>query len=331
MIRDSQSTTSPPVTPAYLNYRRGQRLRWVTLGALAVALLSGIGVAQAAGGGVATSFVPVDPCRLFDYRPAPDTVGGRVDPLGPGETASQQVTGQVGNCDIPAGAAAVALNVTVVGATAASYLTIYPADAPAPLASSLNWVAGQPPTPNKVDVKLSGGGAIKLSNLAGHVNVLADVVGYYIPGGGGGGAELAQLRTEVDELWAAAPIAVGASYDEVNHVDSAGEIVRSVTIDAPAPGTVVVTSSHTMYETAVGHGLTCSITTGAQVVSTHTQVAQATTGASYVPMSGVRTFEILGDQPVTYNLVCLHHGGDLQQTSAVIDASIAAVYTPGRN
>jgi hypothetical protein len=50
-----------------------------------------------------------------------------------------------------------------------------------PLASSLNWRAGAPPTPNKVDVQLSSAGAIKLYNLAGKVDVVADVVGYYRP------------------------------------------------------------------------------------------------------------------------------------------------------
>ncbi len=48
-----------------------------------------------------------------------------------------------------------------------------------PLASNLNWVPGSPPTPNKVDVKLSATGAISLYNNVGSVSVLADVVGYY--------------------------------------------------------------------------------------------------------------------------------------------------------
>ena len=47
------------------------------------------------------------------------------------------------------------------------------------MASNLNWVPGAPPTPNKVDVKLSADGWIDLFNLAGQVSVLADVVGYY--------------------------------------------------------------------------------------------------------------------------------------------------------
>jgi hypothetical protein len=125
-------------------------------------------------------FVPIAPCRLLDLRPAPDLVGPRSAPLGPGETYTQAVRGANGQCDIPADATAVAMNVTAVGGTAGSFLTIWPSDiSPRPLASNLNWVPGSPPTPNKVDVKLSVDGNINMFNLTGSVSVLADVVGYY--------------------------------------------------------------------------------------------------------------------------------------------------------
>lgn len=127
-----------------------------------------------------SAFVPVAPCRLFDYRPAPDTVGDRTSPLGPGEVHRQQVTGKIGDCNVPTGVSGVAMNVTAVGGTKTSYLTVYPANLTAPpLASNLNWVAGSPPTPNKVDVKLAPSGAIRLFNETGNVYVLADVIGYY--------------------------------------------------------------------------------------------------------------------------------------------------------
>lgn len=140
--------------------------------------------ARAAGGAAESTFVPVSPCRLFDYRPAPDTVGPRTSPLGPQETEIQQVTGSVGDCAVPAGASGVAMNVTIVSPTAPSFLTLFPADDDAkPLASHLNWIAGQAPTPNKVDVPLSPTGGIKIYNEAGAVFVLADVVGYYTTAG----------------------------------------------------------------------------------------------------------------------------------------------------
>jgi hypothetical protein len=48
-----------------------------------------------------------------------------------------------------------------------------------PTASNLNWLPGQSPTPNKVDVKLSASGAVSMYNADGHVNVIIDIAGYY--------------------------------------------------------------------------------------------------------------------------------------------------------
>jgi hypothetical protein len=159
------------------------RARWAAIGA-AVAVSLGVGGVAVTNAIVSTGeksvFIPITPCRLFDLRPAPDQVGSRGDPLGPGETYTEKVSGANGNCNIPADATAVAMNVTALGGTADSFLTIWPSGVtPRPVASNLNWVPGAPPTPNKVDVKLSPDGWIDLFNLAGHVSVLADVVGYY--------------------------------------------------------------------------------------------------------------------------------------------------------
>jgi hypothetical protein len=156
---------------------------WFAAG-LAVALVvtaTFVGIrGYAAPGAGETTFVPIAPCRLFDYRPAPDTVGTRTTPLGPAETHTQQVTGTVGNCNIPTDATGVAMNVTITDPTAQSNLRIFPADVTAvPTASNLNWKPGQSPTPNKVDVKLSPSGALKLFNQNGTVYVLADATGYY--------------------------------------------------------------------------------------------------------------------------------------------------------
>lgn len=147
------------------------------LGSLA---LSGVWTAGAAGPPGQSVFVPMEPCRLFDYRPAPDTVGPRTSPLGPGEVHTQQVTGAVGNCNVPAGATGVAMNITAVAPTAQSNLRLFPADqVTPPLVSNLNFSAGQAPVPNKVDVKLSPAGAVKIRNHAGRVFVIGDVAGYY--------------------------------------------------------------------------------------------------------------------------------------------------------
>ncbi|MEZ5251009.1 MAG: hypothetical protein R2713_17875 [Ilumatobacteraceae bacterium] len=62
-------------------------------------------------------------------RPAPDNVGQVAVPVGPGGELRLLVHGNNGNCSIPSSATAVAMNVTAVGGTATSFLTVWPADA----------------------------------------------------------------------------------------------------------------------------------------------------------------------------------------------------------
>ncbi len=86
------------------------------------------------------------------------------------------------------------LNVTIVNPSAGSFLTVWPADKDRPLASSLNWVAGQGATPNQVTTALDPSGQFSIFNNGGTVDVIVDVVGLYEPAsaGGGGGTPGAQ-------------------------------------------------------------------------------------------------------------------------------------------
>ena len=128
----------------------------------------------------ASVFVPVTPCRLMDTR-AGSQVGPRGTPIGAGELYSPTVWGSNGNCIIPATAIAVSLNVTFVGPTSTGFVTVYPPDKPWPGTSNLNFVAGQAPAPNGVTSPLSADGKIGFFNVAGTVNLIADIVGYYTP------------------------------------------------------------------------------------------------------------------------------------------------------
>ena len=169
-----------------MSTRSGSRSRWVAMGAtLAVVLGAGGVLTSAAGSTGASSFVPITPCRLIDTRPAPETVGPRGAPLGPLTTFTASVWGQNGNCTVPAGATGVSLNVVVVFPTAASFLTVFPTDQNRPLAASMNWVAGQAPTANAVTAALSGDGKLSFYNLAGNVDLVIDVVGFYEPSSSG--------------------------------------------------------------------------------------------------------------------------------------------------
>ena len=152
--------------------------------AVAVLAASGLMIASAAPAATSvaapSSFVPIVPCRLVDTRPAPDTTGTRSTPITGGETYSFAVHGAYGACTIPTSASAVALNVTAMGGSAPSFFTLFPADAAQrPLTSNLNWVPGSAPTPNKVDVGLSADGRLSVFNLAGTVDLVVDVFGYY--------------------------------------------------------------------------------------------------------------------------------------------------------
>jgi len=140
----------------------------------------GIGITHATtGSGSRAIYTPIEPCRLADLRPPPDQVGPRSAPLGPNETVTLDGWGSAGDCALPAGTAALAINVTALDATAPTFLTVFPAGTTQPLASNLNPWPGAPPTPNLVNVKLSDAGEFSVYNLDGNVNVIIDVVGVF--------------------------------------------------------------------------------------------------------------------------------------------------------
>jgi len=164
------------------------QFRFVHVGvatALVAASLTVVGLVRevrATSTGAASAFVPIVPCRLADTRAGVNNVGTRATPLGPGESAAFAVWGVNGNCTIPNTATGIATNVTAVGPDADSYLTVYPADAnPRPTASNINVTSTSPPTANQVTVALAASGAIAVYNNNGNVNIVIDIVGYYVP------------------------------------------------------------------------------------------------------------------------------------------------------
>ena len=128
-----------------------------------------------------TAFVPpptpldyhtVTPCRLYDSR-AP----GRL-PLLPGEVRVVSPYGTA--CGVEYGARALALNVTVTGATAAGNVRVYPAYSPVPNVSVVNYAAGQTRAGNVVTgLSPQGDLAVRASQASGTVHVILDVVGYF--------------------------------------------------------------------------------------------------------------------------------------------------------
>ncbi len=122
-------------------------------------------------------FEPVSPSRICDTRSNGNSTECVGQSLTAGGTLDVQVTGKGG---VPSGAAAVVANVTATGATAPSYLTVWPVGASRPLASDLNFVAGES-VPNLCVAKLSSAGGLNIYNASGSVNALVDVAGWFTP------------------------------------------------------------------------------------------------------------------------------------------------------
>jgi hypothetical protein len=134
--------------------------------------------APEAMGTTAGSYVPLTPARITDTRPGSGEANSG-DTLGAGSTLDVQVTGAGA---VPAaGVAAALLNVTVTDTTSSSFLTVYPQGDARPLASNLNWVAGDT-VANRVVIPISATGQIAVYNPSGSVDVVVDVDGYFTDG-----------------------------------------------------------------------------------------------------------------------------------------------------
>lgn len=122
-----------------------------------------------------STFTSVSPVRVLDTR---DGTGGVAGPVGPGRAVTLTLSARV-----PANATAVVLNVTAVGPTAPTFVTVYPSGQSRPLASNLNLAPGDT-RPNLVTVALGAGRAVDLYNNAGNIHLVADLAGYYATGAG---------------------------------------------------------------------------------------------------------------------------------------------------
>jgi hypothetical protein len=163
---------------------RAHRARWAAIGAaIAVSLgAGGLGIVHATAPDGASAYIPIEPCRLVDTRSDAQFHVGPHSTLGPDSSITIDGYGAQGECTSPAlpnGTEGLQLNVTALGATTPTHLTIYPGAGDPPNASSLNPFPGQPPAPNAVATPLSGAGQFSVYNFQGSIDVIIDVVGYY--------------------------------------------------------------------------------------------------------------------------------------------------------
>lgn len=126
----------------------------------------------------ASRLFPLVPGRLLDTRSAIGAPPGR---LRGGSAIDLQITGRGG---VPATATAVVLNVGAVTPSDAGYVTVWPSGEVRPNVSNLNYERGRT-VPNLVVCKLGAGGRVSVFASDGELDVIADVVGCFVPDGSG--------------------------------------------------------------------------------------------------------------------------------------------------
>jgi hypothetical protein len=121
------------------------------------------------------SFYTLEPCRLADTREFIGSYGG--PSFSANEDREFPLSGQ---CGIPEGARAVALNVTVTNPTSGGHLTLHPGGTPVPAASTINFRTHQTRA-NNTTARLSANAvlAVFAGLPSGTVDVILDVVGYF--------------------------------------------------------------------------------------------------------------------------------------------------------
>ena len=120
-------------------------------------------------------FYAIAPCRFVDTRYPNGTNGGPIF-----DTNQQRDFIVRGNCGVPTGAKAVSLNVTITGATQASFLTLWPSGGARPNVSTINFTSSDPALANGAIVGVSTNAAdLSVYNNFGRVHVILDVTGYF--------------------------------------------------------------------------------------------------------------------------------------------------------
>lgn len=126
-----------------------------------------------ATGSTGATFVGLSPSRILDTR----TTGTQLhaSTVRPVQVAGRGGVPAMGGAGAPT---AVVANVTVTNTSTAGYLTVWPDGFPLPLASDLNWPAGDT-VPNLVVVALGPNGMVDVYNGPGSTELIVDVLGYY--------------------------------------------------------------------------------------------------------------------------------------------------------
>ena len=111
------------------------------------------------------------PTRVLDTRYG---TGAPKGPVGPGSTTWLTLPAAAGTATT-----GVVLNLTATGATSSGWITVSCSASNAPTTSTINYRAGQTTSNLVVTTVCNVGGQVEIYNSGGHVNLFADVQGYY--------------------------------------------------------------------------------------------------------------------------------------------------------
>jgi hypothetical protein len=120
------------------------------------------------------SFFTLSPCRVVDTRDMGDVYGGAL------VAGTDRVLLAIGRCGIPETAMAISVNVAVTQPTAAGNLRLYPAGAPLPTVSTINYSSGQTRANNAIlALNASGELSVWCAQGSGSAHFILDVNGYF--------------------------------------------------------------------------------------------------------------------------------------------------------
>jgi hypothetical protein len=119
-----------------------------------------------------SSFFTLTPCRVLDTRDPVGPFGGPA--LSAGVVRTYTVIEQ---CNVPADARSLAVNVTVTQPAASGHVIVFPGNTTPPNASTLNYRAGQTRANNAI-IPLGSGGKVSVVSAAS-THFILDVNGYF--------------------------------------------------------------------------------------------------------------------------------------------------------
>ena len=137
------------------------------------------------GPGIAGGFHAISPVRVFDSRigaiPGSGQLLANTDRTISVKDGRHVDTGAVTAANaVPAGATAIAYNLTVAGTVGAGWLFIAPSDATDVTSSSINWSGPGSLLANAGAVKLGGDRQVKIFCGPAPTHAIIDITGYYI-------------------------------------------------------------------------------------------------------------------------------------------------------